>query len=212
MGQHLTVFLIIFLALCCFSRFLCFADRSGVQGISRDPATPAVLHALARLRAAGITTSNETDFLRRIAFVETFDGLKNTENSTGGGIWAVDRSLFLETQSLDTNWLVTATRARIKKSLGISWVEISWSDLADPLHSALAAHLVLLLPPAVAPPAVAYGGHLTDQAAFWQRHYNPRGSEKYFARLTNRLDGMYNNNGIALLARWELILHMLKMV
>ena len=165
--------------------FCCVADQ-GRADASRDAAGgEVVLRTLARARDAGLITSHETDLLRRIAYVETRDGLAMLPNSTNGGMWAVDRSLFRRTQSPGANTTILSIRSEIEKVFGRVWVEVRWSDMTDPLHSALAAHLVLALAPTSPPPS----GDLIDQAAFWREHYHLGGSEENFVRAAKNLQG-----------------------
>ena len=110
--------------------------------------TATVLQTLVQLNRAVRLTAREADFLRRIAYAELQDGLAERHNaSSGGGIWAVDRSLFYRTQSSNVSSLVISKRIKIEERLGIPWGDVQWSDLEDPLHSATAALLVILISP-----------------------------------------------------------------
>ena len=69
-------------------------------------------------------------------------------------------------------------------SLGIPWGDVQWSDLEDPLHSATAALLVILLAPTSLPPSSDLIGHRIG------------GSPGRFIRAVNRLEGKYTSGKI----------------
>ena len=181
------IVLYLLLALVCYSRCLTDISRDADPGFHGGTAT--VLQTLVQLNRAVRLTVREADFLRRIAYAELQDGLAERHNaSSGGGIWAVDRSLFYRTQSSNVCSLVISKRIKIEKRLGIPWGDVQWSDLEDPLHSATAALLVILLAPTSLPPS----SDLIGQALFWQEHYRiTGGSPERFIRAVNRLEGKY---------------------
>ena len=78
-------------------------------------------------------------FLRRMAYVETRDGLV----SRPGGIWNVSDGVFQEskTRVCDSS---NDMRSRINDSvLNVDWCSISYNDLSKPLYSGLTAALHL---------------------------------------------------------------------
>ena len=127
-------------------------------------------------------------FLRRIAYVESKDGIdKNTYRSGyDGGIWQVDRVGFQSTQDTKSHPGLKQKHEKIKQNLDIDWGQVQWSDLRKPLYSGLAARLYLLKIPAPIPSS------LKDQAEYWKRYYNTRsgaGTAQKFIDDVNELEG-----------------------
>ena len=146
-----------------------------------------VLLTIARIQQSGVFGS-DNEMLRRIAFVETRDGSSSGTFREGynGGIWAVSESAFLSTQKIDAvNPRLPAKLEQVKNRLEIDWQSVQWSDLRRPLHSAIAARLVLYL----APRAIPSASDITDQARFWAQHYNPVGIEDDYIGATTGLEG-----------------------
>ena len=81
--------------------------------------------------------------LRRIAYVETTDGLNaSTYNNESyhGGIWRVDEEVFHGIRTSKTNY-----KDAVESVFGISWNDtFSWTELRKPLYSALATALNLV--------------------------------------------------------------------
>ena len=182
------VLLYFFLALVCYSQCSIAVSRDA------ETVTATVLRTLVRLQRAVRLTASEVDILRRIAYAEA---LAERQNGSIGGIWAVDRSLFYRTQSLDVSSRVRSKRMKLEERLGILWEEVRWSDMADPLHSATAALLVILLAPTPPPPS----GDLIGQARFWRAHYNTAGLLEDFIRAEEQLEGkiIFTVNSVAIM-------------
>ena len=184
----IAMFLHLLLVMVCYPR----CNIASRPEISRDAESPfmatAVLRTLAQLHGeVGLTTS-EADILRRTAYAEAQRGQPaEGYNSSGGGIWAVDRSLFHRTQLSEVNPLVASKRVKIRERLGIVWESVKWSDLADPLYSATAALLIILLAPTPPPPS----SDVIGQAVFWVTYYRIEGSPEDFIRAVHRFEGMY---------------------
>ena len=184
---HQTMFFHLFLALFCNP--LRIESRPEISRDTESPFTAtAILRTLSQLnREVGLTTS-EADILRRIAYAEAQSGQPaEGYNSSSGGIWAVDRSLFHRTQLSEANPFIVSRRVIIRERLDIVWESVKWSDLADPLYSATAALLVILLAPNSPPPSSDVSG----QALFWVTHYRTKGSPEDFIRAVHRFEGMY---------------------
>ena len=152
--------------------------------------TEIVLRSVVRLRAEAIAESDESQFLRRIAYVETRDG--STAALEEGGIWGVDYTSFRKTQAPDVEELTKLKIAQIEHSFGIEWTSVEWTELSKPLYSAIAAHLVLhLVKPSLLPPHTDVEG----QALFWKSHYNTNGSLEAFINAVNQLEGEHSVQG-----------------
>lgn len=144
--------------------------------------TTVVAAVLARIRQAEIF-SNDNEIVRRIAYVETRDGTDTDTYRAGyhGGIWAVDQTLFQQTQNVASYPSLTSLYSQINAALGIDWSSIQWSELRKPLYSALASRIYLYTIPEIIPIAIQ------SQAEYWQRNYNPSGSTSVFVAAVNEL-------------------------
>ena len=82
--------------------------------------------------------------LRRIAYVETRDGLDYTitsDQNYHGGIWRVDEDVF---NNVRTNSAIQSYRDAVESVFDIRWNITSWTELRKPLYSALATALNLV--------------------------------------------------------------------
>ncbi|CAK8674302.1 uncharacterized protein LOC143468480 isoform X2 [Clavelina lepadiformis] len=97
------------------------------------------------LRCVDLITSSEIfpdddDFLRRLAYVETSDGVAIT--ATGeGGIWKISAIAF--SNLMDETYNASTYYPMILSQFNITWTSVAYNDLDIPLYSALAARLVL---------------------------------------------------------------------
>ena len=144
--------------------------------------TDVVLATVSRLESAQIFASDNR-LLRRIAFVETDDGLQPEETSLDqGGIWRVDYARFQQTT---TNASLAEKRADIAAAFPEvgDWGATVWEDLSKPLWSALAARLVLFLAETSAATGEIPGASdIEGQALFWRDVYNSDGDTAEFER------------------------------
>ena len=145
-----------------------------------------VLLSIARIRQSG-AFGDDNELLRRIAYVETRDGTAEDTYCEGfdGGIWAVTRDAFLDTQDTDANPRLRGRFRAIRDQFGIDWPSVTRRDLRRPLYSAIAARLVLFIAPASIPRA----SDIAAQAEFWMKYYNPGGSTANFISAANELEG-----------------------
>ena len=141
-----------------------------------------VLEVIGSLQQSGVF-GDDNEMLRRIAYVETRDGTQPSD--TGGGIWAVSESRFLQTQNLQANARLPAKLRQIQVAFQIDWLQVQRRDLCEPLYSAIAARLVLYL----APRAIPSTNDLEAQASFWVKYYNPDGNEEDFTAVSSGLQG-----------------------
>ena len=147
-----------------------------------------VLISIVRIRQSNIFTG-DNELLRRIAYVETRDGTADDTYRDGyhGGVWAVDESVFLDTQDTVAHPHLSAILLQIQQQFEINWLSVTWIDLRKPFFSALAARLVISNAAESIPP-------LTDinaQANFWVQYYNPSGSTSQFIVSVRELEGTF---------------------
>ena len=128
--------------------------------------------------------TDDHQFLRRIAFVESKDGTDSSTYRSGyhGGIWQVDEVEFLGTQDNASN--LTQGYKMISEAFGIDWpTTVRWNDLRIPLYSAIAARLILLNISEAIP------CDIRGQAMYWQTRYN-----RYDAAANNFSTGIADLN------------------
>ena len=123
------------------------------------------------------------DYVRRIARVESKDGLDNTTYREGyhGGLWQVDEGIFLVTQNTTYSILIDKHKL-VKKQFDTDWLSIQWKDLRIPLWSGLAACLYMCTVDEEIPSSVE------KQADHWNRNYNskkesPRKPEEFVVKV-----------------------------
>ena len=121
-------------------------------------------------------------FLKEIANAESRLGQdKNTyRKGYHGGPMQVDKIGFEATQDIEAHPKLKAKYAKIEKDFDIRWEDVEWEDLTDPLHSAIAARLLLSNVPAAIPKEKA------KRADYWKKHYNSElgaGTVKHYLSL-----------------------------
>lgn len=172
----LVLFLTSINCICCQSIIL--QDRAN--------GSAAVLLALSRIQQSGVF-GNDNEILRRIAYVESRDGMlpETFREGYNGGIWAVDEDVFRRTRDTTTFKRLPAKIHEIEELLQINWRDVQWSDLRTPLYSALAARLAIFIAPVSVPPA----NDIVGQAQFWIDHYNTHGDAADFVTTSTGLEG-----------------------
>ena len=144
--------------------------------------TDVVLATVSRLESAQIFASDNR-LLRRIAFVETDDGLQPETSLDQGGIWRVDYARFQQTTTDASLAEKRADVAAAFPEVG-DWGEALWEDLSKPLWSALAARLVLFLAETSASTGEIPGASdIEGQALFWRDVCNSDGDTAEFERM-----------------------------
>jgi len=148
---------------------------SGVdKTLERGAVGSAVVEAtIDKIRAACIFGDDKL-FLRRLAYLTTKDGHEKTI-AQNGGIWAVTDSQYRSTQR-------SQYKRKIKDAFQIHWDSITYSDLQKPLHSALAAMMVIFSSISTVP------REIEGQANLWQRYFDHRGTQLMFERTALSLD------------------------
>lgn len=148
--------------------------------------TDVVLLSIAYIHQATIFP-DDNKMLRRLAFVETQDGLDEDSFNMGnsGGIWAVKELGFENTKS-NSDSDVVEKRDQIRLHFDINWDAVQWSELNKPLYSALAARLVLF----IAPEDIPSEGDILSQARFWREYYHIDGPVDPFVDAVHQLEGI----------------------
>lgn len=154
--------------------------------LTRVPETngSSVVLACVRLIEKSEIFTNDYQTLRRIAFVETADGTKQSTYRPyyHGGIWAVNESVFLSTKTSNVT-----IRNQIQSFFSIDWSSVEWKDLRKPLYSALAARIYIN---EIAPNVDL--SQVSNQASFWSATYNGAGETASYINASNSL-GNYQN-------------------
>ncbi|CAG2188029.1 unnamed protein product [Mytilus edulis] len=142
-----------------------------------------VVEAVVNLIREACIFPNDKLYLRRLAYVESMDGLEaNTYRPNYyGGIWQIDQDMF---QQIATAKVLDDAKKMIKQSIGIDWSKVQWADLAKPLYSGLAASLFTLLKAGNngIPRGIEY------QANFWVNTSRPGQLANVFFTKSNKLE------------------------
>lgn len=149
-------------------RFIsCSVDLTLEEGAS---GSLVVLSSIAKITDAAVFPLPDQQLLRRIAYVETRDGLDSdtySDSSNNGGIWQLSFGRYKETKTNVSSTILN----EINEKLQINWTNTSWHDLRKPLYSALAARLYFEVS------KVNFAGQLpvADQADYWANNYTSSG-------------------------------------
>lgn len=94
--------------------------------------------------------------------------------------------MFDATQSSSSNVVLLPYIKNIKKTFGIDWPSVDWTDLTKPLYSALAARLYIQY--RLRNNTRTLPRDVTDQASFWQTFYRQNGVVGDFTGPTTSLE------------------------
>ena len=170
-----------------FTKFYRPENIHHVVNLSREPeaAGPKVVDTVvSQIESAKIFEDDHMhDYVRRIAMVESKDGLDNTTYREGyhGGLWQVDEMMFLVTKN--TSYSILRDKYKIvKKQFDTDWMSVHWKDLRIPLWSGLAACLYMCTVDEEIPSSI------DKQADHWNRNYNskkesPRKPEEFVVKV-----------------------------
>ena len=156
-----------------------------------------VLATIAKIESSGIFSSDKR-LLRRIAYVETEDGVEKLPEPNGG-VWNVPMEAFTNTQrdpdSASIREDINAAFMTELAGIGVrGWEDLEWKALSRPLFSGLAARL--LISAAVERNAsVPTSSDVSGQAQFWRTWYNPSGDVIQFVADVELLE---KDEGIAM--------------
>ena len=164
-------------ALLCSYHYTGYAQGDGVD-MTREPevrGSLAVETVVDRIQHSAIF-ENDFGYIRRIAWVETRDGLNRSftfRPGYHGGLWQVDEVVFMETQNTSVYPQLVDKHEQILAEFDIEWAAVEWEDLRKPLHCGLAAWLYMFTRYEAIPL------NIHDQADHWKRNYN-----RLYAELT----------------------------
>lgn len=170
--------------------FLQISTQQGVdQTLQREATGADVVRAVVN-RIQDVFGS-DTQFLRRLAFVESRDGTDADTYRSGyhGGIWQVDESVFRDTQDTASHPELITSYEQIMNKFQVDWPSVQWTDLRKPLYSGLAARLFLLSINSSIPCDVR------GQAAYWMRYFNAAETE-IEVKFINDIADLRNLEGI----------------
>ena len=163
---------------------------SGQVDRTREPEAAGidvVFASVSRIQESGIFPDNKR-FLRRLAYVETRDGVDINTFRDGyfGGIWQVDEAVYNVTRDTGTHQGLEDLYTRILTVFGVDWAVTSWNDLLKPLFSALAVSLYLT----TINEAIPGIGDLEGQGQYWLDHFtsNPMDTVQLWVDSVNELE------------------------
>ncbi|XP_046558985.1 uncharacterized protein LOC124268023 [Haliotis rubra] len=151
--------------LCCAVGVVAITDLTRQE---RQKGADVVQAAIDQIRDWCIFSQDRL-FLRRLAYVESKDGLdpKTYRNGYYGGIWQVDESMFRQTIACPS--AIRHVCNDIQTNIGIDWPRVQWRDLLKPLYSGLAASLYIQLKQGNTIP-----GSVDAQSRIWNNIYQPK--------------------------------------
>jgi uncharacterized protein YegL len=129
---------------------------------------------------------NDRLLLRRIAYVETQDGLasntfRHGDDNFYGGIWQISETDFLHVQASMT----ASVSEQIQAKFQIDWSSVQYTELIKPLYSGLAARLRI----AEYYATTTIPQSVSSQASYWALHYtiNTGGSSTIFVERSSAI-------------------------
>ena len=151
--------------------------------LTREPGTngrDVVQACIAVITQPGIF-SEDQQLLRRIAYVETRDGLDPDTYACNndGGIWQLSETKYSATKTVNQQLL-----QNIAAHFYIDWTATVWSDLRKPLFSALAARLYFKVKTA----EISLSHDISAQGNYWATYYTSSGgTQTEFVNIINEL-------------------------
>lgn len=153
--------------------------------------TDVVLATIAIIRDSGVF-SDDNRLLRRVAFVESRDGLDGDTFREGynGGIWQVDERVFDMTRDTDSFPFLLEEGGiyqMLTLHLSIDWTSAEWANLRIPVISAVAARIFF----EIAKQDIPDIGDVMGQADFWKDSLfndNEEDTTEAFVQLVNELE------------------------
>lgn len=177
-----------------FARFNGISSQSVDMTIQNQATGPDVVQAVVDKIKDSCIYSNDRLFLRRLAYVESQDGLDKDTFRSGyyGGIWQVNKIAYEATKQCNSSQYLFTLCEIISSKLKIDWDRTRWQDLTKPLYSGLAASLYLNLRAGNNTP-----GDINAQAGFWSHYYHlglPKSD--FFSRIKGLNDDVCEQNAM----------------
>ncbi|XP_076803308.1 uncharacterized protein LOC143447209 isoform X1 [Clavelina lepadiformis] len=123
--------------------------------------------------------SNDFEFMKRIAFVETKFGTNFTSKDITRGIWQMSIPMLSELQAEASSAILVSLVTTISQTLGPSLVDFNNMDMTIPFHSVIALRLYIEL----IQNASAVPGLRQDQHDWWETNYTTSSSKNYTAEV-----------------------------
>lgn len=128
-----------------------------------------VIDDAAELTTKAVTKASKPIFMDDNHFIKRVAMVENSLNRTSkeGGLWNVDHCAFKATQSKrKENKQLAMLHKTVRRTFGVTWSKIKYSDLRRPLYSVLAARIVLEMTERPIPRG------LRNQAKLWLETYH----------------------------------------
>ena len=152
----------------------------------RARGTPVVFATVNKIRESGIF-SDDYQFLRRMAAVETDDGETFTPGT--GGIWKVSEDVFNDVQSYMLSAQGQSSLAMtIETTFSLDWVEsiAKREDLDIPFYSALTVMIHIEMSRADMTYEIPHD--IPSQAIIWNNNFNENGDPEDFISIADQLE------------------------
>ena len=152
----------------------------------RAKGTPVVFATVNKIRESGIF-SDDYQFLRRMAAVETNDGETFTPGT--GGIWKVSEEVFRDVDSYMLSAQGQSTLAEtIETAFSLNWVETitKRENLDIPFYSALTVMIHIEISRADMTYEIPHD--IPSQAIIWKNNFNENGDPEDFISIANQLE------------------------
>lgn len=128
-----------------------------------------VIKDASELTKNALTKSSKPIFMDDHHFIQRVAMVENSLNRTSkeGGLWNVDECAFKDTQNKRReNKQLAALHKMVRRTFGVTWSKVRYSDLRRPLYSVLAARIVLEMTERSLPRG------LRNQARLWLETYH----------------------------------------
>ena len=161
----------------------------GAKGID------VVLAAVNMIKESVGIFSDDYQFLRRMAAVETNDG--DTFTFGGGGIWNVNKEVFMAVQAYMSSEEGRSTLGiDIENTFYVNWMKTitSIQDLDTPLYSALTVMIHIEISKADMTYEIPHD--IPSQAIVWSNHFNKDRLPEEFTEIAEQLQGEGNGSCI----------------
>ncbi|KAK7105718.1 uncharacterized protein [Littorina saxatilis] len=153
---------------------------------TRQPGTSGsdVVNSVVDIIKANCIFSEDRQFLRRLAYVESLDGTDTDTYKAGynGGIWKVNEDKFNATTPCAS--VIRPTCDLIRQNFNIDWTKVTWVDLRKPLYSGLAAVLYLIQRTNNA----SVPATIPAQEYLWSHYYHFGAARRNFSMVEQVLD------------------------
>ena len=169
---------------------LCFSHCKSHGDLTRVPESngPSVVIPFVTLIEKFEIFPDDYQILRRIAFVETADSIKQSTYRPyyHGGMWAVNEGVFLSTKTSNVT-----IQNQVQSFFGIKRLSVEWNGLQKPLYSALVPRIYIN---EITQNVDIDLSQISNQVSFWAATYNRLwpGETVSYSSAANTLDDYQN--------------------